>query len=269
MRRVVMKTHQSGSAVYKRRPNVRLGGLMIACAIAFGCCLPALAADNHAVPKAANPNGAKSKTFPNFTISMDAAIEIGGVYAAYVTVTNIASNADPLGVTKVVMQWPRAITFKGERVNRLDAPAAMALAGGGDKLLAALGDRGSVLKQPVQNRVASDVLAAPVLPILAPGLLVAGPAALIYRSMQGHEYRVRLAVDAKEFQLSPTRLDPFGTRLLTFAEPPLDGLLPEWSEQGYIFYPLGDYVTLEMAGQELHNNETEGGPLETVSCPWE
>lgn len=241
----------------------------MACAIAFGCCLVALAADRHAPAKPANPNSAKPKVFPNFTISMDAAIEVGGVYAAYVTVTNTATNADPLGVTKIVMQWPQAIAFKGLRVNRLEAPAAMALAGGGDKLLAALGDRGSVSKQPAQNRLANDVLAAPVLPILAPGLLVAGPAALIYRSMQGHEYRTRLAIDAKEFQLSPTRLDPFGTRLLTFAEPPLDGLLPGWTEQGYIFYPLGDYVMLKMGAQEFHNNDTEGGPLETVSCPWE
>ena len=149
--------------------------------------------------RTANPNGPKVKVFPNFTISMDAAIEVGGVYAAYVTVTNTASNADPLGVTKVVLQWPRAITFKGQYADRLEAPAAMELAGGGDKLLAALGDRTSALKEPMQNRVAGDVLAAPVLPILAPGLLVAGPAALIYRSMQGHEYRTRLAIDAKEF----------------------------------------------------------------------
>jgi hypothetical protein len=227
------------------------------------------ATESHPDSKTANPNGPKVKVFPNFTISMDAAIEVGGVYAAYVTVTNTASNADPLGVTKVVLQWPRAIAFKGQYADRLEAPAAMELAGGGDKLLAALGDRTSALKEPMQNRVAGDVLAAPVLPILAPGLLVAGPAALIYRSMQGHEYRTRLAIDAKEFQLSPKRLDPFGTRLLTFAEPPLDGLLPQSSEQGYIFYPLGDYVTLEVSGQEFHNNDTEGSPLETVTCPWE
>jgi len=264
-----MKRHRNDPIRRKGRTNTFPCALLIACAIAFGFCMRALATENHAASKPANPNGAKPKVFPNFTISMDAAIEVGGIYAAYVTVTNTASNADPLGVTKVVMQWPQAITFKGQRVNRLEAPAAMDLAGGGDKLLAALGDRGSVLKQPFGNRVASDVLSAPILPILAPGLLVAGPAALIYRSTQGHEYRTRLAIDAKEFQLSPTRLDPFGTRLLTFAEPPLDGLLPEWSEQGYIFYPLGDYITLEMTGQELHNNDTEGGPPETVSCPWE
>jgi hypothetical protein len=239
------------------------------CAIILGCAIQAFAVDNAQTAKPAKPGKAGAKVFPNFTISMDAPIEVGGVYAAYVTVTNTASNADPLGVTKVVMQWPQAITFKGQRVNRLEAPSAMELAGGGDKLLAALGDRGSVLKQPSANRVASEVLSAPIIPILAPGLLVAGPAALIYRSMQGREYRQRLAIDAKEFQLSPTRLDPFGTRLLTFAEPPLDGLLPGWSEQGYIFYPLGDYVTLEMVGQEFHNNDTEGGPFETVSCPWE
>ncbi|HUN58082.1 MAG TPA: hypothetical protein VMU41_08200 [Candidatus Binataceae bacterium] len=206
--------------------------------------------------------------FPNFTVNMDSAIEVGKVYAVYVTVTNTASNADPLGTTKIVLQWPQAITFRGQRVNRLEAPAAMELAGGGDKLLAALGDRGSELKKPLSDRVAGDVLGAPVIPILAPGLIVAGPAAWIYHSTQGPEYREQLKVDAKEFQLSPTRLDPFGTRLLTLAEPPIDGLLPQWSEQGYIFFPLGDYTWLEVKGQEFHNSDPNGGPMETVTYPW-
>ena len=155
----------------------------------------------------------------------------------YTIVTNTASSADPLGTTKIVMQWPQAVTFKGQRVNRLDAGEAMEKAGGGDKLLLALGDRGSELKEPLSSRIAGDVLAAPILPILAPGLLVAGPAALIYSSAQGPAYQQRLKIDAKEFQLSPTRLAPFGSRLLTFAEPPIDGLLPQWSERGYIFFP--------------------------------
>jgi hypothetical protein len=264
-----MKMH-FGSANHRWRA-VSIARLAAAGLILLACWMPAPAAgaDSHTVSKANNPNRAKEKVFPNFTISMDAAIEVGGVYAAYVTVTNTASSADPLGVTKIVMQWPQAITFKGQRVSRLEPPAAMELAGGGAKLLAALGNRGSVLKEPAASRVAGDVLAAPIIPILVPGLLVAGPAALIYRSMEGSEYRERLAIDAKEFQLSPKRLDPFGTRLLTFAEPPLDGLLPGWSEQGYIFYQLGDYVTLEMAAQEFHNNDTEGGPFEIVTCPWE
>jgi hypothetical protein len=241
--------------------------LPFSCLLGLLYCVPVIAAENRPnAPKQAAPS--KEKVFPNFTVSMDAAIEVGKVYAAYVTVTNTASNADPLGVTRIVLQWPQAVTFKGQRINRLEPSDAMELAGGGDKLLAALGDRGSELKRPLSNRIAGDVLAAPIIPIVAPGLLVAGPAAWIYQSTQGSEYRVRLKVDAKEFQLSPTRLDPFGTRLLTFAEPPIDGLLPQWSEQGYVFFPLGDYTLLEVNGQEFHNSDPNGGPMETVTYPW-
>jgi hypothetical protein len=218
---------------------------------------------------AAGPPKQIKQVFPNFTVSMDAAIEVGGVFAVYTIVTNTASSADPLGTTKIVMQWPQAVTFKGQRVNRLDAGEAMEKAGGGDKLLLALGDRGSELKEPLSSRIAGDVLAAPILPILAPGLLVAGPAALIYSSTQGPAYQQRLKIDAKEFQLSPTRLAPFGSRLLTFAEPPIDGLLPQWSERGYIFFPLGDYTALEVRAQEFHNSDTQGGPIETVTYPWQ
>jgi len=247
--------------------STRLGLLLISCLFALVYDGPSFAADSHANnPTPAAPP--KAKVFPNFTVNMDSAIEVGKVYAVYVTVTNTASNADPLGTTKIVLQWPQAITFRGQRVNRLEAPAAMELAGGGDKLLAALGDRGSELKKPLSDRVAGDVLGAPVIPILAPGLIVAGPAAWIYHSTQGPEYREQLKVDAKEFQLSPTRLDPFGTRLLTLAEPPIDGLLPQWSEQGYIFFPLGDYTWLEVKGQEFHNSDPNGGPMETVTYPW-
>jgi hypothetical protein len=250
-----------------KRPTAIFGLRLFSCLLGLLYGVAAFAVDNHAQPpKQATPP--KEKVFPNFTVSMDAAIEVGRVYAAYVTVTNTATNADPLGTTLIVLQWPQAITFKGQRVNRLEAPAAVELAGGGDKLLAALGDRGSELKRPLSSRIAGDVLAAPIIPILAPGLLVAGPAALIYRSTQGPEYRERLEIDAKEFQLSPTRLDPFGTRLLTFAEQPIDGLLPQWSEEGYVFFPLGDYTLLEVSGQEFHNSDTTGGPSETVTYPW-
>ncbi|HEX4211135.1 MAG TPA: hypothetical protein VHY56_12115 [Candidatus Binataceae bacterium] len=257
----------------RKRRYKTFGVLFFAGLVGFAFGSAALAADSQAgdakqavSTKPANPPA--QKVFPNFSVSMDSAIEVGGVYAAYVTVTNTASNADPLGTMRVVLQWPQAITFKGQRVSRLDVPAAMQMAGGGDKLLAALGTRNSELKRPLSNRIAGDLLAAPILPILAPGLLVAGPAALIYRSTQGPEYRERLKLDAKEFQLSPTRLDPFGTRLLTFAEPPIDGLLPQWSEQGYVFFRLGDYTLLQVTGQEFYNSDTTGGAFETVTCPW-
>jgi hypothetical protein len=247
--------------------NIGFGVMLVSCLLGFLYGVPSFAADSHPnSPK--QPAPPKEKVFPNFTVNMDSAIKVGGVYAAYITVTNTASNVDPLGTTRIVLQWPQAITFKGQRVNRLEAPAAMELAGGGDKLLAALGDRGSELKQPLSTRIAGDVLAAPIIPILAPGLIVAGPAAWIYHSTQGPEYRARLKIDAKEFQLSPTRLDPFGSRLLTFAEPPIDGLLPQWSEQGYVFFPLGDYTFLEVRGQEFHNSDPNGGPIETVTYPW-
>ena len=264
-----MKTsrYYSAPANPKRKHPSTLCLLLLSCLLGLFYCSPASAADNHS-SSPGQTGSPKQKIFPNFTVSMDSAIEVGGVYAAYVTVTNTASNADPLGTTRIVLQWPQAITFKGQRVNRLSVPAAMELAGGGDKLLAALGDRGSELKRPLSSRIAGDLLAAPIIPILAPGLLVAGPAALIYRSTQSPEYRQRLKLDAKEFQLTPTRLDPFGTRLLTFAEPPIDGLLPQWSEQGYVFFPLGDYTFLEVGGQEFHNSDPDGGPIETVRYPW-
>ncbi|MGA2409888.1 MAG: hypothetical protein ABSG46_05795 [Candidatus Binataceae bacterium] len=210
------------------------------------------------------------KTFPNVEISAEPAIVAGDTVAAYITVRNTSTNSNPLSTSLIVLNWPRAITSSGQKVNRLDAPTAIARAGGSDQLLAALGERGSELRIPTKSRIAGDIMAAPIIPILAPGLLVAGPAALIYRSMEGHEYRQRLKIDAKEFQLSPTRLDPFGTRLLTFAEPPIDGLLPGWSETGYVFYPRGDYVALEVTAQEYQGSITEGaGVSETVTCPWE
>jgi len=204
------------------------------------------------------------------TLSIEPAIEVGDVTAVYVTVTNDSSNADPLSVTLLELHWPRAVDKSGKKVDRLDTDQAIEKAGGGDKLLAALGNRGNEVDRPLAQKVARYVLMAPVVPIWSPGLLVAGPVALIYTSLQEPEYRQRLKVEAKEFQLSPTRLEPFGSRLLTDPGPSVDGLPPLWSEKGYVFFPRGSYTALEVTVRERqeYDEKSGPGPSQTAKCPW-
>jgi hypothetical protein len=98
---------------------------------------------------------------------------------------------------------------------------------------------------------------------------VAGPAALIYSSLQQPEYRQQSKVQAKEFQLSPTMLDPFGSHLLTYPGPPLDGLPPAWSEKGYVFFPRGSYAALEVTVRKHQEyDQNQQNLLHTVTCQW-
>lgn len=204
------------------------------------------------------------------TLSMEPSIEVGDVIAVYVTVTNDSSSADPLSVTLLELHWPRAVDKSGKRVDRLDTDQAIEKAGGGDMLLAALGNRGNEVDRPLEQEMARYVLMAPVVPLWTPGLLVAGPVALIYSSLQEPEYRERLKVEAKEFQLNPTRLEPFGSRLLTNPGPSIDGLPPLWSEKGYVFFPRGSYTALEITVREHqeYDEKSGAGPSQTATCPW-
>jgi hypothetical protein len=203
-------------------------------------------------------------------LSMEPSIEVGDVAAVYVTVSNELSNADPLGVTLLELHWPRAVDKFGKRFDRLDTNQAIEKAGGDDKLLAALGNRGKEVERPLGQKIARDMLMAPVIPIWIPGLLVAGPVALIYSSLQEPQDHQHSKVLAKEFQLNPTMLDPFGSHMLTYADPPLDGLPPSWSERGYVFFPRGSYAALEVTVREYqeYDHGSQTNPLLTVTCQW-
>jgi hypothetical protein len=202
-------------------------------------------------------------------MSMEPSIEVGDVTAVYVTVSNQSSNADPLGLTLLELHWPQAVDMSGKRLDRLDTDQAIEKAGGGDKLLAALGDREEEVERPLDQKIARDALMAPVIPIWIPGLLVVGPVALIYSSLQEPGYHQHSKVQAKEFQLSPTMLDPFGSHLLTYPGPPLDGLPPEWSEKGYVFFPRGSYAALQLTVREHQEYDKNLlNPLQTVTCQW-
>ena len=203
-------------------------------------------------------------------MSMEPSIEVGDVTAVYITVSNESSNSSPLGVTLLELHWPRAVDMSGKRLDRLDTDQAIEKAGGGDKLLAALGSRGTEVERPLGQKIARDVLMAPVIPIWIPGLLVAGPVALLSSSLQEPEYHQHSKVQAKEFQLSPTMLDPFGSHVLTYADPPLDGLPASWSEKGYVFFPRARYAALEETVREYqeYDHGSQTNPLQTVTCQW-
>jgi hypothetical protein len=204
------------------------------------------------------------------TVSMEPPIEVGDVTAVYITVTNDSSNSDPFTVALLELHWPHAVDKSGKRVDRLDTDQAIERAGGGEKMLAALGSRGNEVRRPLAHKIARYVLMAPVIPMWSPGLLVAGPVALIYSSLQEPEYRRRLNVEAKEFQLNPTELDPFGSPLLTDLGPPVSGLLPLWSEKGYVFFPRGSYTALEVTVRKYEEYERNSipGHFETITCLW-
>lgn len=198
------------------------------------------------------------------TLSMAPSIDVGDVTAVYVTVTNESTGSDPLSVTLMELRWPRAVDESGSRVDRLDAEQAIQKAGGADKLLAALGNRGNAVDRPLAHKIADYTPLA----IWSPVLVVADLAARAYSSLQAPGSQQRLKVEAKEFQLYPTRLAPFA---FTYAGSPVEGLPPLWSEKGYVFFPRGSYTALEMTVRkfEEYDRDSHSGPLESVMCRWQ
>lgn len=198
---------------------------------------------------------------------MAPSIDVGDVTAVYVTVTNESTGSDPLSVTLMELRWPRAVDASGRRVDRLDAEQAIQKAGGADKLLAALGSRANAVDRPLAHKIADYTPLA----IWSPVLVVADLAARAYSSLQAPGSQQRLKVEAKEFQLYPARLDPFGSPALTYAGSQVDGLPPLWSEKGYVFFPRGSYTALEMTVRkfEEYDRDLHSGPLETVICRWQ
>jgi hypothetical protein len=163
---------------------------------------------------------------------MEPSIQVGAVTAVYITVTNLRSDLGTSSDDQVIVLQTRAVAPSGAQVDRLDVDHAIEKAGGADKLLAALGDRGfddvafppPPTPEPSAAKTAAGVavllLLAPILVPFLP-LLLPGSAPAFSDQIKDKEFRV-----AQRYGI--------------------DFIEPQRSWQGYLFFPRGSYSILEI-----------------------